>query len=112
MILICVSRTSPLWPSFLLLLFSIPFPGDVNEIDIICVLTPKLPLLATEKYQYTSALCRGNLNMSRAKKGAASEGQAPVQKEAAASPSSIEQLVKELEERMGNKFQGLKRPDG
>ena len=32
--------------------FSLPIPGDVNEIDILCVLTPKLPLLATEKYQY------------------------------------------------------------
>ena len=48
--------------------FSLPIPSDVNEIDILFVLTPKLPLLATEKYQYTSALGRGNLNMSRAKK--------------------------------------------
>ena len=35
--------------------FSLPIPGDVNDIDILCVVTPKLPLLATEKYQYTSA---------------------------------------------------------
>ena len=34
--------------------FSLPISGDVNEIDTRCVLTPKLPLLATEKYQQLS----------------------------------------------------------
>ena len=49
--------------------------------------------------------------MSRAKKGAASEGQVPAQKEAAESPSSTEQLLKAMEkmqESMDKKFQGLK----
>ena len=49
--------------------------------------------------------------MSRAKKGAASEGQIPAQKEAAESPSSMEQLLKAMEkmqESMDKKFQGLK----
>ena len=48
--------------------------------------------------------------MSRAKKGAASEGQVPAQKEAAESPSSMEQLLKAMEkvqESMDKKFQGL-----
>ena len=36
--------------------------------------------------------------MSRAKTGAASEGQVPVQKEAAASPFSIEKMLKEIQE--------------
>ena len=49
--------------------------------------------------------------MSRAKKGAASEGQVPAQKEAAESPSSMEQLLKPMEkmqESMDKKFRGLK----
>ena len=52
--------------------------------------------------------------MSRAKRGAASEGQEPAQKEAAESPSSMEQLLKAMEkvqesmESMDKKFQGLK----
>ena len=36
--------------------------------------------------------------MSRAKKGAASAGQVPVQKEAAVSPFSIEQMLKEIQD--------------
>ena len=46
--------------------------------------------------------------MSRAKKGAASEGQVPAQKEAAESSSSIEQPLKAMEkmqESMDKKFQ-------
>ena len=49
--------------------------------------------------------------MSRAKKGAASEGQVPAQKEAAESPSSMEQLLKAMEkmqESVDKNFQGLK----
>ena len=49
--------------------------------------------------------------MSRAKKGAASEGQVPAQKEAAESPSSMEQLMKTLMEKresMDKTVQGLK----
>ena len=49
--------------------------------------------------------------MSRAKKGAASEGQVPAQNEAAESPFSMEQLLKAMEkmqESMDKKFQGLK----
>ena len=50
--------------------------------------------------------------MSRAKKGAAFEGQVPAQKEAAESPSSMEQLLKsmieKLEESIDKKLQGLK----
>ena len=84
-----------LTPSF----FSLPFLIDVNEIDILCVLTPKLPLLATEKYQYTCASRpRECQYVARAKKGAASEGKVPVQKEAAMSPFSIEQMLKEIQE--------------
>ena len=48
--------------------------------------------------------------MSRAKKGAASGGQVPAQKEAAESSSSMEQLLKAMEkmqESMDKKFQGL-----
>ena len=52
--------------------------------------------------------------MSRAKKGAASEGQVPAQKEAAESPSSMEQQqlkamekIQESMESMDKKFQGL-----
>ena len=45
--------------------------------------------------------------MSRAKKGAASEGQVPAKKEAAKSPFSIEQLFKAMEERTDKKFQEL-----
>ena len=49
--------------------------------------------------------------MSRAKKGAASEGQVPAQKEAAESPSSMEQLLKTMMEKMESMdktVQGLK----
>ena len=49
--------------------------------------------------------------MSRAKKGAASEGQVPAQKEAAESPSSVEQLFKTMMEKMKSMdktVQGLK----
>ena len=49
--------------------------------------------------------------MSRAKKGAASEGQVPAQKEAAESPSSMEQLMKTMMEKMesmAKTVQGLK----
>ncbi|CAM9100003.1 unnamed protein product, partial [Ascophyllum nodosum] len=50
-----------------------------------------------------------SLFRARAKKGAASEGQVPAQKEAAESPSSIpvEQLLKAIEEMTDKKFQGL-----
>ena len=59
--MICFSRTSLLWPSDLLLpSFSLLNSGDINEICILCVLTPKLPLLATEKYQY---VVRGNCDL-------------------------------------------------
>ena len=50
--------------------------------------------------------------MSRAKKGVASEGQVPVQKEAAESPSSIEQLLKAMEKcrsRWTRRFRDLKK---
>ena len=59
--MICFSRTSLLWPSDLLLpSFSLLNSGDINEICILCVFTPKLPLLATEKYQY---VVRGNCDL-------------------------------------------------
>ena len=48
--------------------------------------------------------------MSQTKKGAASEGQVPAQKEATESPSSMEQLLKameKMEESMDKKFQGF-----
>ena len=48
--------------------------------------------------------------MSRAKKGATSEGRVPAQNEAAESPSSMEQLLKTMEkiqESMDKTFQGL-----
>ena len=51
------------------------------------------------------------VNMSRAKIGAASEGQVPAQKEAAESPSSMEQLMKTMMEKMESMdktVQGLK----
>ena len=46
--------------------------------------------------------------MSRAKKGAAFEGQVQVQKEAAESPFPIEQLLKRKQDAMDKKFQELK----
>ena len=54
-------------------------------------------------------LGRENLNISQAKKGAASEGQVPAKKEAVESPSSIpvEQLLKAVEEIMDKKLKGL-----
>ena len=53
-------------------------------------------------------LGRANLDVSRAKKGAAFEGQVPVQKEAAESPFPIEQLLKRKQDAMDKKFQELK----
>ena len=42
MMMICASRPSSLWLSGLLLLFfsSLSLPNDVNEADVLCVLTP------------------------------------------------------------------------
>ena len=112
MMLICVLERVLFGPPSFFFLFSLPIPGDVNEIDILCVLTPKIPLFATEKYQYTSALGRENLNMSRAKKEAASEGKILAQEEQAAMnppPFSIEQLQELLTESMKELKEGQKK---
>ena len=47
--------------------------------------------------------------MSRAKKGAASEGRVPAQKEAAVSPFSIEQMLKEIQEAIKGLDEGQKK---
>ena len=57
MMLICEFRSSSIWPSGLLLLFSLSLPSDLSkEIDVLCVLTPKLSLLTTEKVAIDAAV--------------------------------------------------------
>ena len=99
MMLICVSRSSSVCPSGLPLRpsFLYPFRAMLTRSILFVSQLPKYLCSRRRNINTLVPLGRGNLKMQRAKKGAASEGQVPAQKEVAESPSSMEQLLKAME---------------
>ena len=68
MMLICGFRSSSIWPSGLLVIFSLSLTSDLSkEIDVPCVLTPKLCLLKTEKVAIDAAVEFGRNLVSKLK---------------------------------------------